>query len=83
MRVLLIFVAVVIYLFTLVYIESELVKLEVIKENLQNRVIELKDQKKHLEFELMHLSNLANIEAEAKQRDFIFPREEDILGVVK
>ena len=83
MRVLLTFIAVVIYLFSLVYIESELVKLEVTKGNLQNRLVELKNQKKRLEFELMNLSNLANIEAEAKQRNFIFPEEEDILGVVK
>lgn len=83
MRGLLIFIAVVIYLFLLVFIESELVKLEVKKENLKNRVIELKNHKKLLEFEVMALSNLANIETEAKIRGFIFPTEEDVLGVVK
>ncbi len=83
MRGLLIFIAVVVYLFSLVYIESELVKLQVTKENLENRFTELKNQKKVLEFEVMNLSNLAAIEAEAKERGFIFPREEDILGTVK
>ncbi|HEC79251.1 MAG TPA: hypothetical protein ENI34_08970 [candidate division WOR-3 bacterium] len=83
MRALLIFLAVVIYLFSLVYIESELVKLEVRKENLKNRVIELENQKKNFEFEIMNLGNLANIEAAAKERGFIFPKEDDILGVVK
>jgi len=83
MRGFLIFIAVVIFLFSLVFIESELVKLEVRKENLKNRVIELKNQRKLLEFTVMDLSNLANIEVEAKERGFIFPEEEDILGVVK
>ncbi len=83
MRVLLIFIAVVIYLFCLVFIESELVKLHVRKENLENRLVELKNQKEVLEFEVMNLSNLANIEAEAKRRNFIFPKEEDILDIIK
>lgn len=83
MRGFLIFIAVVICLFTLVFIESELVKLEVRKEHLKNRVVELKNQKKLLEFTVMDLSNLANIEAEAKARGFVFPEEEDILGVMK
>jgi hypothetical protein len=83
MRILLIFIAVIIYLFSLVYIESELVKMEVRKENIKNCVIELKNQKKLLEFEAMDLGNLANIEAEAKRQGYIFPDKEDILGVVK
>ncbi len=83
MRGLLIFVAVVIYLFSLVFIESELVKLEVRKEKLRNRVVGLKNQKKFLQFEVMDLGNLARIEAEAKKRNFIFPKNEDILGVIK
>lgn len=83
MRGLLIFIAIVIYLFFLVFIESELVKLEVKKENLKNRVTGLKNRKKLLEFKVMDFANLANIEAEAKRRDFVFPKEEDILGVVK
>jgi len=83
MRGFLIFIAVVIYLFSLIFIESELVKLEARKENLKNRVIELRNRKKILEFEAMDISNLANIEAEAKSRGYIFPNEKDILGVVK
>lgn len=83
MRGLLIFVAVVVYLFSLVFIESELVKIQVRKENLENRFTELKNQKKVLEFEVMNLSNLAEIEIEAKERNFIFPEEKDILGVIK
>jgi cell division protein FtsL len=83
MRILLIVIVVVIYLLSLIFIESELVKLEVRKEYLENRVTELRNQKKLLEFEVMNISNLANIEAEAKLRGFIYPKEEDILGVVK
>ncbi len=83
MRGLLIFAAVVVYLFSLVFIESELVKIQVRKENLENRFTELKNQKKVLEFEVMNLSNLAEIEIEAKERNFIFPEEKDILGVIK
>jgi len=80
---LLVAIAVVLYLFSLVFIESELVKLEVRKEDLENRLVELKNQKKLLEFEVMDISNLANIEAEARARGFVFPTEEDILGTVK
>ena len=83
MRGLLIFAAVVVYLFSLVFIESELVKIQVRKENLENRFTELKNQKKVLEFEVMDLSNLAEIEIEAKRRNFIYPEEKDILGVIK
>lgn len=83
MRGFLIFFAVAIYLFSLIYIESELVKIELKKENLKNRVTELKNIKKEMEFEVMNLSNLANIEVEAKVRGFVFPKEEQILGVIK
>ena len=82
MRVLLIFAVIAVFLFALVYIESELVKLEVRKEHLSNRVIELENEKRQLEFEVMDLSNLAVIEREAKQRGFIYPDEKDILGAV-
>jgi cell division protein FtsL len=82
MRVLLIFMAVVIFLFSLVYIESELVKLEVEKEQLENRVIDLENEKRRLEFLAMDLSNLAVIEREAKLRGFEYPDEDDILGLV-
>ena len=81
MRVLLIFMVVVIFLFALVYIESELVKLEVRKEQLTNRVIELENEKRGLQFEVTDLSNLAVIEREAKLRGFVYPGEDDMLGV--
>lgn len=83
MRVVLIFLAIVFFLFSLVYIESELVKLAVRKENLKNRVIELCNQQEVLEFDVMNLSNLAKIEKDAKRKGFFFPGENDILGVVK
>jgi cell division protein FtsL len=83
MRVVLIFAGIVIYLFLLVYIESELVKIEVRKDNLQHRMLELENQKKALQFEIMNLSNLAIIEEQAKQQGFTFPGEDDILGVIK
>lgn len=83
MRIVLIFLTVVIFLFSLVYIESELVKLEVRKENLKNRVNELRNQKEVLEFEVINLSNLAKIEVDAKQRGFFFPDEDDILGIIE
>jgi cell division protein FtsL len=83
MRSIIIFIAVLVYLFSIIYIESELVALEVRKENLENRMTELQNQKKLLEFEVMGLSNLAAIKAQAQVRGFIFPEEKDILGVVK
>lgn len=83
MRWFLIFIAIVLYLFLLVFIESELITLEVRKENLKNRFVELQNQKKLLEFEVMDISHLARIEAEAQARGFVFPTEDDILGVVK
>jgi cell division protein FtsL len=83
MRGLLIFFAIVVLLFSLVYIESELVKLEMRKEHLKDRVVELQNQKEVLESKLMHLSNLARIEAEAKLQGFLYPKDEDILGVVR
>jgi len=83
MRVILIFLVVVVFLFSLVYIESELVKIELRKENLANRVNELRNQKEMLELEVINLSNLAKIEVEAKKRGFFYPGEDDILGVIK
>jgi cell division protein FtsL len=83
MRGIVIFIAVLVYLFSVIYIESELVALEVRKENLENRLTELKNQKKLLEFEVMDISNLAATKAQAHSRGFIFPEEKDILGVVK
>ena len=71
------------YLFTLVYVESELLRMEVKKEELKERAIELRNHKKDLEFEVTEISNLAYIEAAAKERDFIFPEQDDILGYIK
>lgn len=83
MRALMILVAVVVYLFLLVYIESDLVKSEARNERLVNRFTELQNEKKQLDSEIMDLSNLAVIEVEAKRRGFVFPEQQDILGVVK
>jgi cell division protein FtsL len=83
MRIIVIFTAIVVYLFLLVYTESELVKIEVREENLQNRMRELENQKKDLEFEIMNISNLALIEAQAKERGFVFPGESDVRGALK
>lgn len=83
MRVVLIFTGIVVYLFLLVFIESELVKIDVRRDNLGNRLLELESQKKALEFEIMDLNNVAIIEEQAKQQGFIFPGEDDILGVMK
>ncbi len=83
MRALMILIAVVVYLFLLVYIESDLVESEARNERLKNRFTELQNEKKHLESEIMDLSNLAVIEIQAKRRNFVFPEQQDILGVVK
>jgi cell division protein FtsL len=78
-----ILIAVVVYLFSLVFLESELVTLEARNEHLMNRLTELQNEKKRLDSEVMDISNLAVIEIEAKKRGFVFPRTGDILGVVK
>ncbi|MCX7994592.1 MAG: hypothetical protein N3A65_02300 [candidate division WOR-3 bacterium] len=83
MRFFVIIFFILIYLFSLVYIESELVKYNIRKEELKNQVQELKNEKASLMARLNYFSNLAYIEAEAKKRDFIFPAREDILGIVK
>jgi energy-converting hydrogenase Eha subunit H len=83
MRILIIFVAVIIYLFLLVFIESELVKIEVRKEVLKNKVVELRNNKKQLESDLIDIANLANIETAARAMGFFFPEQNDILGVVE
>ncbi|KPK63889.1 hypothetical protein AMJ83_05440 [candidate division WOR_3 bacterium SM23_42] len=83
MRALVIFISVIIYLFVLVFIESELVKIEVRMEELKNRAIALRNRKKQLESELIDIANLANIEASAKAMGFVFPDDDDVLGVVE
>jgi len=83
MRVLMTFVAIILYMFLLVFIESELVKIEVRKEDLKNDVIELQNEKKQLESRLIEYANLARIEAAAKKMGYVFPAREDILGVIE
>jgi preprotein translocase subunit SecY len=83
MRYILIFFGVIAYLFSLVFVESELIKIQIRREQLKNRYQESVNQKKELEFRLVKLSNLAVIEAQAKARGFIFPGKEEILGVIK
>lgn len=83
MRVLLIFIAIIIYLFLLVFIESELVKIEGRKEDLASAVTELENEKKQLGSILITHTNLASIEAEARKMGMVFPQNRDILGVVE
>ena len=83
MRILILFVAVIIYLFMLVFIESELVKIEVRKETLRNKVVELRNDQKELQSNMIDITNLANIETAAKAMGFFFPEQNDILGVVE
>jgi hypothetical protein len=83
MRVFLIFTGIIVYLFLLVFLESELVKSEVRLDELKSRVVELRNRKKQLEFELSGLTNLADIEAAAKAMGYFFPDKDDILGVVE
>jgi cell division protein FtsL len=83
MRFLMIFVAVIIYLFLLVFMESELVKIEVRTENLTNEVIALRNRRKQLESDLIDITNLANIEEAAKKMNYVFPEPDDVLGVVE
>jgi hypothetical protein len=67
----------------LVFIESELVKIEVRKETLRNKVVELRNDQKKLQSYLIDITNLANIETAAKAMGFFFPEQNDILGVVE
>ncbi|MBE0433025.1 hypothetical protein IBX73_06105 [candidate division WOR-3 bacterium] len=83
MRVLLIFTAIIIYLFLLVFIESELVKIEGRKEDLASAVTELENEKKQLGSILITHTNLASIEAAAREMGLVFPQNGDIVGVVE
>lgn len=83
MRVFVIFAGIIAYLFLLVFLESELIKSEVRLEDLESRVIELRNARKQLEFQLSGLTNLADIEAAAKAMGYVFPDKEDILGVIE
>jgi cell division protein FtsL len=83
MRILMVFVAIIIYLFLLVFLESELVKIEVRMEELRSRVAQLRSHRKQMESDLLDIANLANIETAAKAMGFSFPEQDDILGVVE
>ncbi len=75
--------AILIYLFGVVYVESELVKVNIRKVNLKNQIQELRNERARLQTQITDISNLARIENEAKKRGFVFPRKEDILGVIE
>lgn len=83
MRMIMIILCIIVYLFCLIYLESELVKIEIKKESLRNRITELKNEKNSLELKLARFTNLVFIETEARKRNFIFPKKDDILGVLK
>lgn len=83
MRVLMTFVAIIVYLFLVVFIESELVRIEVRKEDLKADVIKLQNERKQLESRLIDYTNLARIEAAAKMMGYVFPKNDDILGVIE
>lgn len=71
------------YLFGLVYMESEMVKVKIRTELLRSQMLELMNTRRQLEAELLQQSNLARVESEAQKRGFVIPRPDDILGVVE
>ena len=77
------FIAIIGYLFLLVFLESELVKIEVRMEGLKAEVAQLKNRRKQMESDLLNIANLSNIETAAKAMGFSFPEQEDILGVIE
>jgi cell division protein FtsL len=83
MRILMLFVAIIGYLFLLVFIESELVKIEVRMEELKSEVAQLRNSRKGMESDLLDIANLSNIEEAAKAMGFSFPEQDDILGVIE
>jgi hypothetical protein len=83
MRILTILVSIILYMFLLVFIESELVKIEVRKEVIKTDVVELQNEKKQLESSLINVANLAHIESAAKEMGYVFPQKDDILGVIE
>ncbi len=83
MRLVLLILVGLLYLFGIVYIESELVKLNIRKMNLKNQIQELKNEKASLQTKITDVSNLARIEIEANKRGFVFPKKEDILGIIE
>lgn len=83
MRFVIIFFMVIAYLFSLVYIESELVRYRLRRESLRNQRQELIRRQQDLDSRLMLISNLAVIEEKARERNFVFPGPADILGVIR
>lgn len=83
MRFVIIFFMIVAYLFSVVYIESELVRYRLRRELLRNRQQELMNRQQDLDSRLMQISNLAVIEEQARARNFVFPGPADILGVIR
>lgn len=83
MRILIIFISIILYMFLLVFIESELVKIQVRKEIMKIEVVQLQNERKELESSLIDIANLAHIESAAKEMGYIFPQQDDILGVVE
>ncbi len=83
MRIVIVGMLILLFLFSIVYIESELVKVNIRKEYLKNQAQELKNEKANLQAQVTYVSNLARVEMEAKKRGFMFPKKEDILGVIK
>ena len=77
------FVAILGYLFLLVFLESELVKIEVRMEKLKSEAAQLRNRRKQMESDLLDIANLANIETAAKAMGFSFPEQDDILGVIE
>ena len=78
-----VFVAIIGYLFLLVFLESELVKIEVRMEELKSRVAQLRNHRKQMESDLLDIANLAKIETAAKAMGFSFPEQDDVLGVIE
>ncbi len=83
MRYVLMFLAAIGYLFSLVFMESELIKYQMRREQLRNRIQELARRQQELDSQLMKVSNLAVIESQARERNFLFPGKDDILGIIR
>ncbi len=83
MRYVIMFLAAIGYLFSLVFMERELIKYQMRREQLRNRRQELVRRQQDLDSRLMELSNLAVIEVQARQRNYIFPGQGDVLGIIR
>jgi len=83
MRYVIMFLVAIGYLFSLVFMESELIKYQLRREQLRNRFQELALRQQELDSQLMKLSNLAVIETQARERNFVFPGKGDVLGIIR